>query len=71
MVARTKKSRINLRIPTDLVKWMKKYAKERNTTLTQLVVLHFMNTKSGELLRPDHNPFEHYDKTFNKEASHG
>lgn len=72
MSTRTKKTRLNVRIPSDLLKWIKKYAKDRNTTVTQLVVLHFMNTKSKEMLRvpfdPNHLPRDTY---ANKEASHG
>ena len=32
------KTRINLRIPSSLDEWVKKYAKETNTNLTKLVV---------------------------------
>lgn len=72
MSARTKKTRLNVRIPSDLLKWIKKYAKDRNTTVTQLVVLHFMNTKSKTLLHvpfdPNHMP---PGTNITKEASHG
>ena len=32
------KSRLNLRLPSDLDKWAKKYAERKNTTVTQLFV---------------------------------
>lgn len=32
------KSRLNVRIPSDLLEWAKKYAKKKNTTVTQLLV---------------------------------
>lgn len=68
---RQTKSRLNIRVPSDLMKWIKKFAKDRNTTVTQIVILHFMNTKSGEQLRVDHDPFFAIDKNFKKEAAHG
>jgi hypothetical protein len=73
--SRTKTARLNLRIPSDLLKWIKKHAKDTGTTVTKIVVLHFMNTKSGEQLKVGHNPFAFVDKEFpphtHKEASSG
>ena len=63
-MATPKKTRLNVRVPSDLLKWIKKYAKDHNTTVTQLIVSHFMDTKTGG---PD--PFTGIDKL--KEASHG
>jgi uncharacterized protein (DUF1778 family) len=34
----TKKTRLNLRIPSDLLEWAKGYAKLKNTNVTQLIV---------------------------------
>lgn len=59
-----KRARLNLRVPADLLKWMKKYAEDRSTTVTEIVVLHFMNTKSGEQLKVEHDPFSFVDKEF-------
>jgi hypothetical protein len=42
------KSRWNLRVPADLDKWAKKYAKEHNTTVTQLIVDHFTDLQKKE-----------------------
>lgn len=67
--ARPKRTRVNLRIPSDLLKWIKKYARERNTSVTQLVVVHFMNTKSGELLKTDFDPLHLVQGDFNGESS--
>ena len=34
----TKKSRLDMRIPTDLLEWTKKHAEKNYTTVTQLIV---------------------------------
>lgn len=60
--SRPKRTRVNLRIPADLLKWVKKYAKDRETTVTKIVELHFMSMKSGEQLRVEHDPFSFVDK---------
>lgn len=61
---RPKRTRVNLRIDSNLLRWIKKYAKDKGTTVTKIVELHFMNTKSGELLRTDPDPFAFVDKEF-------
>lgn len=33
-----KRTRVNIRIQTDLLKWAKDYAVKKNTTLTQMVI---------------------------------
>lgn len=33
-----KRARVNLRIHTDLLKWSKRFAKKKNTSLTQIVI---------------------------------
>lgn len=74
-MARQKKTRLNIRVPSDLVRWVKKYAKDRGTTVTQVVTLHFMNMRSGEMLRTDPDPFAFVDKEFppytTKEVTNG
>jgi len=32
------RARLNVRIPADLLEWAKKYAKKKNTTVTQLLI---------------------------------
>lgn len=36
--ARPKKTRLNVRLPADLVTWAKEFSKKKNTTVTQLLV---------------------------------
>lgn len=43
----TKRTRLNVRIPTDLVKWAKVWAKKKNTTITQVIV-DYLTTKKEE-----------------------
>lgn len=33
-----KRARVNIRVPNDLLKWAKKYAVKKNTTLTQMII---------------------------------
>lgn len=42
------KSRINLRIPPDLDAWITAYAKRNNTTMTELIIRHFLEIKQKE-----------------------
>lgn len=42
-----KRARLNLRIPADLSSWAKKWAKKRNTTVTQVIV-DFLTSKKEE-----------------------
>lgn len=46
---RPKRSRVNLRIQTDLLKWAKTYAKSKNTSLTQLVIDQLTRLKTLEV----------------------
>jgi hypothetical protein len=39
------KSRLNLRVPSELMEWVKRFAQQRNTTVTQLVVDYFTREK--------------------------
>jgi antitoxin component of RelBE/YafQ-DinJ toxin-antitoxin module len=43
-----KRTRVNLRIQADLLKWAKKHAARMNTTLTQVIVNHLTQLKSME-----------------------
>jgi hypothetical protein len=36
-----KRERLNLRIPADLLRWVKKYLRSKNRTVTQEVIDHF------------------------------
>lgn len=38
MTEKSKRTRLNVRIPTDLLRWAKIWAKKRNTTLTQVLI---------------------------------
>ena len=38
-------SRLNLRLPLELDMWMKEYAKERNTTVSRLIVDYFTDVR--------------------------
>lgn len=44
---KTGKSRLNLRIPADLLSWIKRHAKKKHTTVTQIVIDHFGSMKDG------------------------
>jgi len=39
------KTRLNLRLPARLIRWVKVFAKEHNTTVTQLIVDHLTELK--------------------------
>lgn len=41
------KTRLNIRIPKDLLNWAKKYAKKKNTTVTQLIVDYLTKEMEG------------------------
>lgn len=43
-----KKTRINMRVPDDLLGWAKEYALLRNTNLTQLLVDYLTKLKLGD-----------------------
>jgi len=43
-----KRTRLNVRIPADLVSWAKKWAKKKNTTITQVIV-DYLTTKREEV----------------------
>jgi len=45
MTEKTKRSRLNVRIPTDLLRWAKLWAKKKNTTLTQVLVDHLTSKR--------------------------
>ena len=40
-----KRSRLNIRVPVDLVKWAKVWAKKKNTTITQIIIDHLTAKK--------------------------
>ena len=40
-----RRPRLNLVIPTDLLRWMKKFAESKNRTVTSYVVEHFTDLK--------------------------
>lgn len=40
-----KRTRLNVRIPTDLVRWAKVWAKKKNTTITQVIVDYLTSKK--------------------------
>jgi hypothetical protein len=42
---RTSKARLNLRVPHGLLLWAKKYAMEKNKTVTQVIIDHFTELK--------------------------
>jgi predicted HicB family RNase H-like nuclease len=42
---RIRRTRLNMRIPADLVVWAKRHAAAKNKSLTQLVVDHLTNLK--------------------------
>jgi len=47
----TKKSandRVNLKLPADLKKWMFKYAEKHGTTVTQMIIDHFVRVRNTE-----------------------
>ena len=48
-----KQKRKNFRLPLVLSEWVEKYAKDRNTTVTQLIIDHFTDlrrrTESSEV----------------------
>jgi len=46
----SKRHRVNMRIPEDLLKWAKAYVKRKNTSLTQAVVDHFTKLRTEEPL---------------------
>lgn len=39
------KSRLNLRLPPDLLRWVKQHCEKNNTNVTQIVVAHFTELK--------------------------
>ena len=43
-----RRTRINMRIPTDLIRWVKKYLRSKNRTLTQEVIDHFTKIREDE-----------------------
>jgi hypothetical protein len=43
-----KKSRLNLRLPAELLVWMKKHAQTNNTNVTRLVVDYFTKKRKVE-----------------------
>lgn len=43
--AKPNRTRINIRVPTELLKWAKAYAKKHNTSLTQTIIDHFTKLK--------------------------
>lgn len=49
-VAKVRRSRLNMRIPADLLGWAKDFVAERNTNLTQLFVDHLttLREKKGK-----------------------
>lgn len=36
----SKRTRVNIRVQTDLLAWAKKYAMKKNTSLTQIIIDH-------------------------------
>ena len=40
-----KRTRLNVRIPADLVRWAKLWAKKKNTTITQVIVDYLTSKK--------------------------
>jgi uncharacterized protein (DUF1778 family) len=42
---KTKRERLTMRIPEDLLKWVRKFAKAKRKTVTQVVVDHFVELK--------------------------
>ena len=40
-----KRVRLNIRVPADLVRWAKVWAKKKNTTITQVIVDHLTSKK--------------------------
>lgn len=48
-----KRTRVNIRVPKDLLAWAKKHAAKMNTTLTQVVIDHLTQLKSTEVPNAD------------------
>lgn len=42
--------RVNMRLPNDLIEWVKEYAEARNTTLTQVVVDELTDLRAEEVV---------------------
>lgn len=40
-----RRTRLNVRIPSDLVRWAKVWAKKKNTTITQVIVDYLTNKR--------------------------
>jgi hypothetical protein len=45
---RPKRERLNLRIPADLLRWVKKYLRAKNRTVTQEVIDHFTRMRESD-----------------------
>lgn len=45
-IKKTNTSLANFRIPVDLLEWVKSHARERNTTVTRLIVDHFTELRA-------------------------
>jgi glutamine synthetase len=45
---KTKRDRLTMRIPTDLLDWVRDFSKEKRKTVTQVVVDHFVELKEKE-----------------------
>lgn len=44
---KAKRVRLNIRIPETLVDWAKRHAREKNTSVTQIIVSHFTTLKEA------------------------
>ncbi len=43
-----KRSRLNMRVPKPLLEWTKRYARQKNTSVTQLFIDHITELKVKE-----------------------
>jgi hypothetical protein len=46
-----KRTRLNVRIPSDLLRWAKRFAKAKNSTVTQIIIDHLTDKRGVERYR--------------------